>query len=523
MRKWRANPWAVLVTLSLGFFMTLLDLTIVNIAIPDMMSGLGASLDRTLWVVSGYALALSVLIITASRLGDRYGPRALFAAGLAVFTLAGVGCGLASGATALIAARVVQGLGAALLTPQTTTLIASVFPAARRGTAMGVWGVVAGLATLSGPTLGGILVSAAGWRWIFLVNVPVGLAALALTFLVVPDIRPARTRRFDLTGVLLSGAALFCLAFGLQEGRRYDWGTGIQALLAAGAALAVAFLLHQRRRQGREPLVPFALFRDRGFTAMTALVGLVSVAMLGLVLPFNLYLQSVLGLSAVKAGLVLAPSSLVSMAVGPFAGRLADRIGGKYVLLAGLACYTAGIVAIVLIAAPATAWYAFVPATLATGLGVGCIVAPMSAEAMRHVPPHLAGAASGVNNTVRQIGSVVGAAAVGALLQGRLAAEPATGKAYAVAFTATLHTTAVLPVAVLVAGAAVCLLLRTPTAKPQPTAAPTPTAPAPAAPAPAAPDPAAAAPAPAAPALAAPAPAAPAPASVVPAPAVPVP
>ncbi|MFE1791407.1 DHA2 family efflux MFS transporter permease subunit [Streptomyces sp. NPDC059525] len=479
MQKWRANPWAVLVTLSLGFFMTLLDLTIVNIAIPDMMSGLGASLDQTLWVVSGYALALSALIITASRLGDLHGPRTLFAAGLAVFTLASVGCGLAPGATALIAARVVQGVGAALLTPQTMTLIVSVFPAARRGTAMGVWGMVAGLATLSGPTLGGILVSTVGWRWIFLVNVPIGLAALALTFLVVPDIRPARTHRFDLTGVLLSGAALFCLAFGLQEGQHYQWGAGIWALLAAGAAMAIAFLLHQRRRQDREPLIPFALFRDRNFTAMTALVGLVSVAMLGLVLPFNLYLQSVLGLSAIKAGLVLAPSSLVSMTVGPFAGRLADRFGGKYVLLAGLACYTAGIVAIALIAAPATAWYAFVPATLVTGLGVGCIIAPMSTEAMRHVPPHLAGAASGVNNTVRQIGSVVGAAAVGALLQGRLAAELATGKTYAVAFTATLHTTAVLPVLVLAAGAAVCLLLRNHTRKHRAASAPA-AAPAPA-------------------------------------------
>ncbi|MEV0847338.1 DHA2 family efflux MFS transporter permease subunit [Streptomyces sp. NPDC049954] len=460
MRARRVNPWAVLVTLSLGFFMTLLDLTIVNIAIPDLMAGLGASLGQTLWVVSAYALTLSALIVTAGRLGDLWGPRNLFAAGLAVFTLGSLACGLAPTAAALIGARIVQGLGAALLTPQTTTLIVAVFPAERRGTAMGVWGSVAGLATLCGPTLGGFLVSAAGWRWVFLVNLPVGAAALVLTFLVVPDLRPGRARRLDLPGVLLVTAALFCLAFGLQEGGGHHWNAGILTLLGAGAVLAVAFVLHQRRRQDREPLVPFALFRERNFTAMTALVGLFSVAMLGLVLPFNLYLQSVAHLGAAQAGLVLAPSSLVSLALGPFAGRLADRVGGTYVLLTGLLCYASGVVTLALLARPGSTWPDFLPGTLLTGVGVGCVLAPMSAEAMRYVPRHLAGAASGVNGTVRQIGSVVGAAAVSALLQSGLASGLAHGESYADAFTATLHTTARLSVAVLTVGALACLLLR---------------------------------------------------------------
>ncbi|MEV0095160.1 DHA2 family efflux MFS transporter permease subunit [Streptomyces sp. NPDC050738] len=460
MQRWHANPWAVLVTLSLGFFMTLLDLTIVNIAIPEMIEGLGASLDQTLWVVSGYALVLAVLTITAGRLGDLFGARNLFAAGLVVFTLASVACGLAPTAGLLIAARAVQGLGAALLVPQTMALIIAVFPAARRGTAMGIWGTVAGLATLSGPTLGGILVSTVGWRWIFLVNVPIGIAALILTFLVVPDLRTGRTRRFDFMGVLIATTALFCLAFGLQEGGHYHWGPGIQALLAAAVALFAGFVFHQRRRQDSDPLVPFALFRDRNFTVMTVLVALVSMAMIGLVLPFNLYLQSVLHLSAMKAGLVLAPSSLVSMTVGPFAGRLSDRIGGKYLLMTGLTLYAAGLAAIVLIAGPTTSWYAFIPATVITGLGVGCIIAPMSTEAMRTIDPRLAGAASGVNNTMRQIGSVIGAATVGALLQGRLAAELAMGKTYAAAFVATLHVTAILPIAVVLLGALACLLVR---------------------------------------------------------------
>ncbi|MFF6807819.1 DHA2 family efflux MFS transporter permease subunit [Streptomyces sp. NPDC012616] len=480
MRKWRSNPWAVLVTLSLGFFMTLLDLTIVNIAIPDMISGLGATLDEALWTVSGYALALSVSLITASRLGDLHGPRTLFAAGLTVFTLASIACGLAPGAAALIAARAVQGVGAALLVPQTMTLIVSVFPADRRGAALGIWGMVAGAATLAGPTLGGVLVSTVGWRWIFLVNVPLGIAALALTFTLVPDIRPARTHRFDLTGVLLATAALFCLAFGLQEGQRYHWGAGIWGLIAAGLALAGVFLLHQRATQDREPLVPFTLFEDRNFTVMTVLVGLISIAMLGLVLPFNLYLQSVLHLSAMKAGLVLAPSSLVSMALGPYAGRLADRIGGKPLLLTGLTFYACGIVAIALTAGPATPWQAFLPATLLTGLGIGCTLAPMSAETMRHIPPHLAGAASGINNTIRQTGSVIGAATVSALLQNRLTAELATGKTYAAAFLTTLHTTTALPIAVVTIGILICLLLRnhtkTPTTAPAPAPSTTPTA-----------------------------------------------
>ncbi|WP_371602083.1 DHA2 family efflux MFS transporter permease subunit [Streptomyces sp. NBC_01220] len=446
-------------TLSLGFFMTLLDLTIVNIAIPEMIDGLGASLDQTLWVVSGYALVLAVLLITAGRLGDLFGPRNLFVAGLAVFTLASIACGIAAGPAALIAARAVQGLGAALLVPQTMTLIISVFPAQRRGAAMGIWGMVAGLATLSGPTLGGLLVSTVGWRWIFLVNVPIGLAALALTFLVVPDIRHGRKHRFDVMGVLIATAALFCLSFGLQEGEHYHWGSGIWALLAAGASLVAGFLLHQRGKQDQEPLVPFTLFRDRNFTVMTVLVALVSMAMIGLVLPFNLYLQSVLHMSAVKAGMVLAPSSLVSMTVGPFAGRFSDRIGGKYLLMAGLTLYATGMLAIVLIAGVATPWYAFIPATMVTGLGIGCVVAPMSTEAMRNVEPRLAGAASGVNNTIRQIGSVIGAAAIGALLQGRLAAESAAGKTYADAFVATMHVTAILPIAVVMAGALACLLV----------------------------------------------------------------
>ncbi|WP_346342079.1 DHA2 family efflux MFS transporter permease subunit [Streptomyces sp. SID2563] len=421
MSKLRGNPWAVLMTLGLGFFMTLLDLTIVNIAIPDMMERLGSSLDEALWVVSAYALVLAVTLITFGRLGDLRGPRTLFASGVVLFTLASVACGLAVDPGMLIATRAVQGLGAAMMVPQTMVMIIAVFPADRRGAAMGVWGSIAGVATISGPTLGGLIVSTVGWRWIFFINVPVGIAVLVLTFLLVPDIRPARTHKFDIVGVLIVTVALFCLSFGLQEGERYDWNTGIVALIVGGVALLGVFVLYQRSKQDDEPLVPFALFKDRNFTVMTVIVALISMALLGLVLPVNIYLQSVLGMSAVQAGLTLAPSPLLSMVTAPFAGRMSDKIGGKNVLLFGLAVYGTGISLVLAFAAVDSHWYTFTLPMAVVGLGTGCLLAPMATEAMRNVPPRLAGAASGVNNTIRQIGSVLGASVVGAVLQSRLA------------------------------------------------------------------------------------------------------
>ncbi len=234
-----------------------------------------------------------------------------------MFTVASFACGIAPNATFLIAFRAVQGLGAALLMPQTMSLVIATFPAERRGTALGIWGAVAGLATVAGPTLGGLLVTGLSWRWIFFVNIPVGAAVLALTFWVIPDTRMQRQHRLDLPGVGLATAALFCLTFALIEGQRYSWGPGIWALFVAAAVLFVAFLIQQRGRQEQEPLVPFVLFRDRNFAVINVVAALVSVGILGFYLPLTIYLQSVLGFSALKAGLVLAPSSLVGMCLAP--------------------------------------------------------------------------------------------------------------------------------------------------------------------------------------------------------------
>ncbi len=222
--KWRGNEWAVLLTLGLGFFLTLLDLTIVNIAIPDMSRALHASLAEIGWVINAYVIVLAVLMITGGRLGDLRGKRNLFITGVAVFTLASLTCGLSQTAGEVIAARAFQGVGAALLVPQTMSVIIATFPAERRGVALGVWGGIAGLATIACPTIGGLLVSGLGWRWIFFVNLPVGVLAIVLAVLVLPEVKSsARKPRLDLPGVLLASAALVAITFGLVEGQQYDW------------------------------------------------------------------------------------------------------------------------------------------------------------------------------------------------------------------------------------------------------------------------------------------------------------
>jgi EmrB/QacA subfamily drug resistance transporter len=425
VRKFRGNPWAVLLVVSLGFFMTLLDLTIVNIAIPNLITKLHASLDDVLWVINAYALVLAVLVITAGRLGDLIGPRIMFISGVAVFTAASVACGLAPSPGWLIGFRAVQGLGAAMLMPQTLTIITNTFPPERRGAAFGVWGAVAGVATIAGPTLGGLLVTAFDWRYIFFVNLPIGVIVLLITPVIIPDLRLGRRHRIDVPGVLLASAGLLAICYGLVEGQKYNWGTvtgfiSIPLILGLGVVLLLAFLLVQKLTQDKEPLVPFAVFRDRNYSVVNWVSGVLAIGMMGIFLPLTIYLQSVLGFSALKAGLVIAPASLVSMFVAPVAGRTTDKIGGKFILMSGLTLFAIGIGWLALIAQPNSSWPTFMAPLIVTGLGMGCIFAPMVTVAMRNIQPQLAGAASGVLNTVRQVGLVIGTATVGALLQNRL-------------------------------------------------------------------------------------------------------
>jgi EmrB/QacA subfamily drug resistance transporter len=430
MTKLRGNPWAVLSVVSLGFFMTLLDLTIVNIAIPNMISKLHASLDDVLWVLNAYALVLAVLVITAGRLGDLFGPRTVFANGVALFTAASAACGFAPGPGWLIAFRAVQGLGAAMLMPQTLALITMVFPPERRGAAFGIWGAVAGAATIAGPTLGGLLVTAFDWRWIFFVNLPFGVAVLAATFMLIPDLRPGRRHRLDIRGVTLASLALLAICYALVEGQRYDWGkisgfVSIPLIGGVGVVLLALFIADQALRQKgeNEPLIPFELFRSRNYTLMNWVSCTLSIGMLGVFLPLTIYLQSALGYSALKAGLTLLPASLMSIVLAPGAGKLTDKVGGKYILMSGLSLFAIGMGWVVLVASPHSAWYDFLAPLIVAGIGMGCTFAPLTTTAMQEVEPRLAGAASGVLNTTRQVGSVIGTAAVGALLQNRLVAS----------------------------------------------------------------------------------------------------
>ena len=425
MAQARTNPWLVLLVLTTGFFMIMLDTTIVNVAIPAMSTGLNTTLDQILWVLNAYVMVYAVLLITAGRLGDLYGQRNLFAIGLFVFTVASALCGLSQNPAELIAARVLQGVGGALLTPQTLAILTSIFPPERRGTAFGVWGGVAGLATLAGPTVGGAIITYVDWRWIFYINVPIGIASLIATFLVIPDLRPGRRHGWDVVGIVVATAGLFAIVFGLIEGERYNWGQiessaiTIPEVIGLGVALMVLFVVWERFQT--EPLVPLSLFADRNFAVANWIAAAISFGMLSMFLPFTIYLQSARGFSALVAGLTLAPLSLTSMFTAPFAGRMADRIGGKYILMTGIFLFTIGMASLAFVAGPESTWINFVVPAVVAGLGIGMTFAPMTTVAMRNISPRVAGSASAVLNTIRQLGAAIGSAVIGALLQNRLA------------------------------------------------------------------------------------------------------
>jgi EmrB/QacA subfamily drug resistance transporter len=424
----RHSPWLVLSVLCLGFFMILLDTTIVNIAIPSISDKLHASLSDILWILNSYVLAYAVLLIPAGRLGDLYGQKVLFMVGLVIFTLASAACGFAQNPGQLIVFRVVQGVGGALLTPQTLSVLTVIFPPDKRGAAFGIWGATAGVATICGPVVGGWLVTDFGWRWIFFVNLPVGIVGLIGAAIVMPNIKLNRQHRLDWLGTVLATVGLFLITFGLIEGQSHHWGqvwgqVTIPEIIAAGAVIMVVFFIQQYLQRDGEPLIPFQIFHDRNYSIMNYVVMSIAFGMFGLFLPLTIFLQSVLGLSALQAGLTTAPMSLISMFVAPVAGRMADRIGGKWILFAGLSLFSAGMGILIASSHLGVSRWHLLPGLIVAGFGMGMTFAPLQTVAMLNVEPRMAGAASGFINTTRQLGGVLGFAAVGALLQAQLSTK----------------------------------------------------------------------------------------------------
>ncbi|GAA1964821.1 MFS transporter [Amycolatopsis minnesotensis] len=431
------SPWLVLSVLCLGQAVALMDTTVVNVAIPAMMHGLDANLDQILWVVNGYVLTYAVLLVTCGRLGDLYGQKATFLAGLGVFTISSALCGLAQNPTQLIIARLLQGIGGAMLTPQSLAVVSKVFPAEKRGAALGIWGAFAGGAAAIGPSLGGLIVSSLDWRWVFFINVPIGLAAIVLGAIVVPDLRGGPRRKLDLLGTTVLTAGLTLLVFGFIEGPPHQWGAlwgpiSVPVVLVLGVVVLAVFAVLEGRRQGRDPLVPFEIIRQRNFALMAVVVVALPCGLGAMLLLTTIHLQSAVGMSPVAAGLTIAVAPLVSTAFAPYAGRCIDRFGGKYVMFAGFALFAVGIAYLALAAQPDSTWLSMLPGLVVVGIGMGVVFSPPAAIAMHDIEPSMSGAASGLFNMMRLCGSVLGGALVGALLQARLAvslADAAQGAA----------------------------------------------------------------------------------------------
>ncbi|MEB3021029.1 MFS transporter [[Mycobacterium] crassicus] len=405
----------------LGFFVILVDSTIVAVANPSIMVALGVGYDTVIWVTSAYLLAYAVPLLVAGRLGDRFGPKNLYLIGLAVFTGASLWCGLAGGIAMLITARAVQGIGAALLTPQTLAVITRTFPADRRGMAMSVWGATAGVATLIGPLAGGVLVDRLGWEWIFFVNVPIGVVGLVMAVVLIPDL-PVHRHRFDLIGMVLSGIGMFLLVFALQEGESQGWALWIWALIVGGVGCMAVFLYWQAVTAG-EPLVPLHIFRDLDFGLSNIGVAVIGFAATGMVLPVMFYAQAVCGMSPTRSALLTAPMAIASGVLAPVVGKIVDRAHPRSMVGFGFSVLAIALTWLSIEMTPTTPIWRLVLPFAAVGVGMAFIWSPLAATATRNLPPHLAGAGSGVYNATRQVGAVLGSAGMAAFMTSRISAD----------------------------------------------------------------------------------------------------
>jgi EmrB/QacA subfamily drug resistance transporter len=456
-----AAKWWTLLVVCLSIFMLLLDITIVNVALPDIQKDLGSSFEDLQWVVDAYALALAALQLASGSLADLLGRRRVFVVGLVLFVAASLLCGLSGSPTMLNVSRGLQGIGGAMMFATSLALIAQEFEPQERGTAFGIWGATTGFAVAVGPLVGGGLTDGLGWEWIFLVNVPIGLATAAITLLRVPDSTRDPSARIDWAGLITFSAGLFCLVFALIRGNEDGWESAkIVTLLVTAALLLAVFVTVELRRE--QPMLDLRLFRKPAFTGAQIVAFSIHASMFSMFLYITLYMQNVLGYSPLETGLRFLPVSLLSFLAAPIAGKLAERFPVRAFLGAGLALVGLGLVLMSGIK-PSDDWTTLLAGFILAGIGIGFINPPLATTAIGVVEPRRSGAASGINSTFRQVGTAVGIAGLGAILQSKLShhvgaaslATDAGRTAYIDAFNELL----VVGAAVAFAGAALALVL----------------------------------------------------------------
>jgi EmrB/QacA subfamily drug resistance transporter len=404
----QARPRWTFAIVSIALFMVVLDNLVVTTALPSIQADLGATIESLQWTVNAYTLSYAVLLLTGAALGDRFGRRRVFVLGLALFTVASAAAALAPTTGALIAARAVQGVGAAVVTPLTLTLLAEAFPPGRRGLAIGAWSGISGLAVALGPLIGGAVVDGISWQWIFWINVPIGIALLPVALRRLSESHgPARS--LDLRGVSLASAGLLGLVYGIVRGAELGWTSAtVLGSMTAGAALLVAFVAWELRTP--EPMLPMGFFRSRAFTA----VNLVSLAMyfgvFGSIFLLAQFFQVTQGYSPLEAGLRTLPWTGMPMIVAPIAGLLSDRIGSRPLMATGLALQAVAIGWLASISTPTTPYGDFVIPFVLAGVGMALVFAPAANAVLAAVRPEEAGQASGATNAVREVGGVLGIA-----------------------------------------------------------------------------------------------------------------
>ena len=432
------RKWWILASVSFALFMIMLDNTIVNVALPTIQRDLGIGVSELEWVVTGYALSFAVIMLSGGKLADMFGRRRVFLIGLAVFTLASLLCGLAGNAELLIAARVLQGVGAACMMPATLSIITATFPPRERGAALGIWAGVSAMALAIGPLVGGLITEHIGWNWIFFINVPVGLAGLVAARLIIPESRDtSKEQRLDLPGLLTSGIALFALVYALIEANSEGWTSplilGLFAVALLSGAAFVILELHQRL-----PMFDMMLFRNPTFAGANTVALLVSLAMFGVFFFISLFMQNVLGYSAVRAGAAFLPMTVLIILVAPMAGKASDRLGSRWLMTGGMTMVACSLLIFAQLQ-PDSSYISLLPGMVLGGIGMASTMTPMTAAALSSVPVDKAGVGSGMLNTFRQVGGSLGIAVMGAILASGSNAALSGGATQQDAFIDGLH------------------------------------------------------------------------------------